>query len=249
MSKEEEPFDIIQTVALLLVFGGILATGGTLIGYIAGKLNIVPSSITFSAVVLGAGLLTWTASRQEKSQALALQVKLDDESSEYFQRLVNINVENLSAYYFTVKSHANKSFLASLFVGIAGFVMIGFGISKTLSGSNNSIALATLSGLSGVITEFISAVFFYLYNRTVIQMKEYHDSLLAVQNVLLSFKLVGDTSNETQKAKMMGEMLRYLVRPTLTSSASHPKVTSTPSRRGAPSTVSKTAKHEVAEVV
>jgi len=92
--------------------------------------------------------------------------------------------------------------------------LIGVGISQILSSKNNAITVAELSGLSGIATEFISAVFFYLYNKTVIQMKEYHDSLLAVQNVLLSFKLVGDTTDPAQKAKMIEEMLRYLVRPT-----------------------------------
>jgi Cyanobacterial TRADD-N associated 2-Transmembrane domain len=41
---------------------------------------------------------------------------------------------------------------------------------------------------AGVVTEFIAAVFFYLYNRTVRQMKEYHDSLLSVQNILCPSK-------------------------------------------------------------
>ena len=42
-------------------------------------------------------------------------------------------------------------------------------------------------------------------------MKDYHDSLLEVQNILLAFKIVGDTEQETEKAKMVSEMLKYLV--------------------------------------
>lgn len=71
--------------------------------------------------------------------------------------------------------------------------------------------MTALSGIAGVATEFISAVFFYLYSKTVRQMKEYHDSLLAVQNVLLSFKLVGDTTDPRDKAKMVEMLLQYLV--------------------------------------
>jgi hypothetical protein len=42
-------------------------------------------------------------------------------------------------------------------------------------------------------------------------MKEYHDSLLAVQNILLSFKLVGDTTDLKDKTRMIEVMLQYLV--------------------------------------
>ena len=47
-------------------------------------------------------------------------------------------------------------------------------------------------------------------------MKEYHDSLLSVQNILLSFKLVEDTKDENEKAKMVGQMISYLVSKTTT---------------------------------
>lgn len=42
-------------------------------------------------------------------------------------------------------------------------------------------------------------------------MKEYHDSLLSVQNVLLSFKLVGDMDSTQNKYKMISQMLTYLL--------------------------------------
>lgn len=131
--------------------------------------------------------------------------------TDYFEKLVNINLGNLSSYYITVKSHADKSFFASLYVGLVGFLLIGAGIFLTISNSANAPTVATLSGLSGVVTELISAVFFYLYSQTVRQMKGYHDSLLRVQNILLSFKLVESTKDEKDKTKMIEKMIEYLV--------------------------------------
>jgi hypothetical protein len=95
--------------------------------------------------------------------------------------------------------------------GIVGFALISIGIYYTVNGRTNATPVAILSGLSGIVTEFISAVFFYLYSQTVRQMKAYHDSLLAVQNVLLSFKLVGDTKDPKDKADMVRAMLDFLV--------------------------------------
>src|SRR5258708_39851920 len=89
------------------------------------------------------------------------------------------------------------------------FIILGLALG--FAATANSQILTYISSGSGVITEFIAGVFFYLYNRTVRQMKGYHDSLLVVQNILLSFKLVEDTKDENEKAKMVGQMLGYLV--------------------------------------
>ncbi len=175
--------------------------------------------LAFRLSVTGIGLLllllgfagsVWADRKNERDRRLEISHILGASEGEYFERLVNINVENLSTYYITVKSHANKSFMTSLFVGVVGFILIGVGMSMAMRPGANALTVSTLSGVSGVATEFISAIFFYLYNQTVRQMKEYHDSLLSVQNILLSFKLVGDMS-DPEKSKMIGLMINYLV--------------------------------------
>ncbi len=129
----------------------------------------------------------------------------------YFDSLVRINVDNLAEYYALVKAHTDKSFLVSIAVGSAGFAMIIAGLIFGFIDNKNAQAISYIASGAGIMTEFIAGVFFYLYNRTVRQMKGYHDSLLTVQNVLLSFKIVGDTKDEREKVKMVGQMLAYLV--------------------------------------
>jgi len=51
-------------------------------------------------------------------------------------------------------------------------------------------------------------------------MKEYHDSLLSVQNILLSFKLVGETQ-EPEKSKMIEVMINCLVGQRAPRTAAH----------------------------
>ncbi len=134
---------------------------------------------------------------------------VQESQGSYFNSLVQINVENLAAYYGLVKTHTDKSFLVSIIAGLIGFVLILAGLVVGFTSSTNLIDYIT-SG-SGILTEFISAVFFYLHNRNVAQMKSYHDSLLSVQNILLAFKLVEDTKDDAEKAKMVSQMLAYLV--------------------------------------
>lgn len=135
----------------------------------------------------------------------------EQSADSYFNSLVRINVGNLGEYYGLVKRHANRSFNVAWIVGVVGFILIGAGlISGFVTGSENQ-SVSYLATGSGIVVEFISGVFFYLYNRTGRQMKEYHDSLLVVQNILLSFKLVGDTQDPGAKVNMIGQMLTYLV--------------------------------------
>lgn len=130
----------------------------------------------------------------------------------YFVELVSMNISNLRAYYDLVKSHTNKSFMASVAAGITGFLLILWGVYGGLS-DPTKIDAAKLSAYTGIIIEFISGVFFYLYNRTVLQLKAYHDSLLDVQNVLLSFRCVegAGINDEAQRIEIIKQMLAYLL--------------------------------------
>jgi hypothetical protein len=129
----------------------------------------------------------------------------------YFDRLVDINVTNLEAYYGLVKVHTNNSFLVAISAGCIGFVLIMTGLIVGFINLKNAQTISYMSAGSGIVTEFISGVFFYLYNRTVRQLKEYHDSLIRVQNILLSFKIVGDTKDENRKNILMELMMRCLI--------------------------------------
>ena len=174
----------------------------------------------------------------EKKQSLSqrLTPQLLDESSpaSYFDKLVKINVDNLAEYYALVKLHTNNSFRASLWAGAVGLVFILTGVIAGFGGANTATP-AKLAAVAGIIIEFISAIFFYLYNRTVRQLKEYHDSLLSVQNVLLSLKLVSDTEDMVAKRDMTMQMCKFLLSKITPTSVPEARLvstaTATPRRR------------------
>jgi hypothetical protein len=139
------------------------------------------------------------------------EISIGQEEASYFDMLVRINIENLRLYYKLVRSHTEKSFFASIFAGITGFILIITGLIVGFINPTYYHNLSYITTGAGVITEFISGVFFYLYNRTVRQLKEYHDSLLTVQNILLSFKIVEDTKDDKEKVKMISQILSNLV--------------------------------------
>jgi len=145
-----------------------------------------------------------------KTETSKTNYKPQDSSTSYFNSLVEINVENLEEYYVLVKTHTNNSYRVSLTAGVIGFMFIIIGLGIGLFGGADKQTLSYVSAASGIAAEFISGIFFYLYNKTVRQLKEYHDSLISVQNILLSFKIVENIKDGNQKAKMVNQMLAYI---------------------------------------
>ncbi len=131
--------------------------------------------------------------------------------SEYFSKLIEINVTNLEKYYKQVKTHTSLSFTFSLIVGLLGFGLIVTGVANGIINDVNKDYITYLSTASGVIIEFIAGVFFYLYNRTVRQLAEYHDKLIEVQNILVSFQLIDIVKDDDKKNTIIENMIGYLV--------------------------------------
>lgn len=171
-------------------------------------------TIIFLIAGLGTGTDTINLSDDlenlEQKKSYYLQVLKLDQPPTYFDSLVNINVDNLSDYYTLVKVHTNKSFTLCCMSSISGFILIVLGlVAIYLNKDLENISYVVTA--SGIIVEVISGLFFYLYNKTVRQLKDYHDSLLNVQNILLSFKLIESTSNDVEKFAMIKSMIDFLV--------------------------------------
>lgn len=157
---------------------------------------------------LGVSEIKYTSGSQEQTSNSGTTVT----NEEYFEKLVAINIENLSTYYIQVKAHANKGFMATLIVGFFGFTLLCAGLIYGMLVKDNNLTIAYLSFGSGVIIEFISAIYFRVYSKTVAQMKNYHDSLLYVQNILLSLKLIEGIDDKSKKTSTTTRIVEYLIK-------------------------------------
>jgi uncharacterized membrane protein len=192
---------------------------------LAGIFEIIKMNIFLGWTLLIIGVLILIASSSDKKQGMfeseiqSLEIQKQrlegatssDKTNRYFDSLVSINLKNLEEYYDLVKTSNKKSFWASLAVSIFGVLLIFSGLITSYF-SNNFKDSTYVVTASGVIVESISGLLFYLYSRTVLQLKEYHDSLLHVQNVLLSFKLIKDSKAIEDNTEIMKKMIEYLLK-------------------------------------
>ncbi len=147
------------------------------------------------------------------------------EKPSYFDSLVRINIENQAALYVLVKWHTDKSFKVAMRVCVFGFFLVIVGLILTITNLSNPPTGSYITIACGVITEIIAGVFFYVYNRTTRQIRGFYDSLLTEQNILLSFKLMEDSKDENEKAKIVSQMLTNLINKQNSSSLSANELT------------------------
>lgn len=112
------------------------------------------------------------------------------DGEEVFKYLLLVDLSYLEGYVAQTRMQAEQSFQLCKRVAIAGFVILAIGIGIGITSNlikGWQLEVAYLAGVAGVLTEFISGVFFYLYNRTLQQLNLFHDKLVATQQMSMSF--------------------------------------------------------------
>lgn len=128
------------------------------------------------------------------------EVLQDDLKEDFFTNLVKINFKYIDKYYLQTQLQAEKSFVITASVAVIGFMFVLLGVAMMYFGQDANPGYVTTG--AGVIGEFIAAVFFYLYNKTIIKMGDYHQKLVLTQNVSLALKIAdGLPSKEKTEAK------------------------------------------------
>ena len=94
----------------------------------------------------------------------------------------------------------------ALIVSIIGTLIMVIGI---ISMFFNATSAAYVTTASGVIIEFISSIFFHLYNKTIQSMGNYHNKLVLSQNVAIALK-VSETIDGPEKNAVKRDMIRAL---------------------------------------
>ena len=108
--------------------------------------------------------------------------------TEIYKYVLLINIAALEGYVAQARLQAQQSFNLSKGVAIAGFTIIAVAIvlsvALTVQGTTN-LSAAYLAGVAGVLTEFTSGIFFFLYSKTLAQINVFHDKLVDMQKTAL----------------------------------------------------------------
>jgi O-antigen/teichoic acid export membrane protein len=101
----------------------------------------------------------------------------------------NTITQYVNSYYKTNQTHVAWSFWASLVALVVGLIVLVVGVGLALSGF--SVALAITTTAAGVFTQFISAGFFFLYNKNLKQLNVFYRELVQNQDMFFALGLIG----------------------------------------------------------
>ena len=119
------------------------------------------------------------------------------EGDNIFKYILLINVAALEGYVART-AHSSRAGGLARRVALIGFVMLGVGIALAIYLSvfgRPTMEVAYLTAIAGVLTEFISGVFFYLYNRTLQQINQFTIRLVAMQQTSMAYLATGLVSD------------------------------------------------------
>ena len=131
-----------------------------------------------------------------------------------FKYLLLLNCVECESYVTEVQLQAQKIFQWSVGISAAGFFMIMASAATAIASqmvNQRGLEIAYITGVSGVITTFISTVFFTLYYRCLRRMDEFHTQLREVQKIVMSLFLSGLLQKGPQGSEVMQRMIDQLM--------------------------------------
>jgi hypothetical protein len=219
-------FDKIQLLIYTFI-GTSIGTGISLVYYLVNKdsggiweidsvfnliivVGAIFGSVTYLVVteilrLTGLRKLRWIEYKLNQLGAEELQKEITED---FFTKLVQINFKYIDKYYEQTQEQANKSFRLSVAAAVVGLLILAAGIIMLYIRPAEDTA-AYITTVAGALGEFIAAVFFYLYNRTILKMSLYHQKLVITQNISLALKIVDGMTGDA-KARALEKLVDRL---------------------------------------
>lgn len=132
----------------------------------------------------------------------------DEITEDIFENSIKMSYKYLDQYYLQTREQAQRGFFITVCVAVFGALLIFVGVIAMFLGRTQP---SYITCASGVITEFIAAVFFYLYNKTVSSMSKYHNKLVLSQNISIALK-VADSLPTEDKVKTKNLIINELLK-------------------------------------
>lgn len=190
---------ICSLIALIYILFGVYTLDDTyLYKNILFDVLMIPCGLIGGAIILFLlrSMYRSQEKRLERQGVVTETNKLQEElEQDFFTNLVKINFKYIDKYYLQTQVQADRSFYLSCGAAVFAFGVIVTGVVMLYQ---NKVQQGYVVAASGILGEFVASVFFYLYNRTVIKMGEYHQKLVLTQNISLALKIANDLPDDSQ---------------------------------------------------
>lgn len=128
-----------------------------------------------------------------------------------FMDVIDDHLTHLLEYYVINKAQAKNSFRASTTAVFIGFLTIVAGIWLSYYGMLTNNTALYISVLAGVILQFVGGAYFYLYNRSLIQLNFFFSRLALMQDTVLSIHLTNQIPEGPERNRVLEKLIFLIV--------------------------------------
>lgn len=146
--------------------------------------------------------------RESQIQAYDIIHLQEAVDNDLFENSIKMSYKYLDQYYDQTREQAKRGFSITVAISIVGAILIFIGVGAMFLGKTDP---SYITCAAGAITEFISAIFFYLYNKTISSMSQYHNKLVLSQNISIALR-VADSLPEDKKAEAKSTIVNELLK-------------------------------------
>lgn len=147
-------------------------------------------------------------------ERLEITHKIENDDKPDIFNTIQLSLNQLNEYYTINKGQARSSFRFSLFAIVIGLLTILVGIWLNYFG-NTSIQLTYISGVCGIILEFIGGAYFFMYKKSLEQVNFFFGQLIKIQDTMLSINLANNIDDKVKKIEMHERIIVSLLERSL----------------------------------
>lgn len=129
-------------------------------------------------------------------------------SAKTVQEIAASQINWLGSNYENVLRQSQRSFNFALMAAGISLVFFMFSI-NLLSQQQSQVTSAAVTALGGTLSGFVSAVNFYIYNKSTYQLREFHDRLDSTQRYLIADSIC-DKLDENNKNLVRADLIRTI---------------------------------------
>jgi hypothetical protein len=125
--------------------------------------------------------------------------------------VIRLNLNQITEYYTINKNQARRSFSFSALVVFLGFITVIVAILLPFIKEGQKPELSIISGISGIVLQFIGGANFVLYNRTVEQSNRFYKQLTRIQDTMLAVELCKQVKDPEKNLQLMDKLITNLI--------------------------------------
>ncbi|HCM33210.1 hypothetical protein [Chryseobacterium sp.] len=208
----------------ILIYANVFVSASDIENYNYLIENVLPfPSIPFGVLIfiLYFSIITPIPTKEEQEiikinvEREEIKTKIENKNQLEIFDTIQLSLNQLNEYYTINKAQAKSSFNWSITAIVLGLILLISGIIIFYTNANSNVNITILTGIAGILLEFIGGAYFFMYKKSLEQVNFFFAQLIKVQDTMLSINLANKVEDDSKKTEMTERIIISLLERSL----------------------------------